>query len=110
MGILSDVKHYLGIAPDDNYFDPSLLMCINSVFSNLTQVGVGLEEGFSVSDDTSDWTDFVSDYAVSWIKMNVCTNVKKMFDPPSNGTLMQALDDISAETQWRAYIDADNKL
>lgn len=110
MSILSDVKHYLGISPDDTYFDTQLIMCINSVMASLTQVGVGPSEGFIVTGDSEDWNSFVGDYPVSWIQLNVCTNVKKMFDPPSNGTVMQALTDVAAETQWRAFINADSKL
>ena len=110
MGILSDVKHYIGVSPDDTYFDPQIIMCINTSFATLTQVGAGPEGGFTISDDTSEWSDFESDFATSWIQMNVCMNVKKMFDPPSNGNAMQALNDVLDETQWRAYINADSNV
>ena len=109
MSVLGDVKHYLGIEETDTYFDPTVIMCINSVFSSLIQVGVSEEERFTISDYSKDWSDFVDDYKTEWVKINVCANVKRMFDPPTNGTVMEALDDIARETQWRAYIDADNE-
>lgn len=109
MGILTDVKKYLGISEDDNYFDSQIIMCINSAFATLTQIGAGPKEGFTISDDSREWSEFESDFASSWIQMNVSANVKRMFDPPTNGSVMEALNDVISETEWRAYIDADGK-
>jgi len=106
--ILTDVKEFIGITEADTSFDRQILTCINSVFSSLTQVLADKDGHFIVSDSSAEWTDYVDDYKVEWIRMNVCMNVKKMFDPPTNGTVMQAMNEIMSETQWRAYIDSDN--
>ena len=51
--ILTSIKKLLGIAEEYEHFDPDLIMHINSVFSILTQLGVGPSEGFSIVCRTS---------------------------------------------------------
>ena len=46
--ILTSIKKMLGITEDYEHFDSDLIMHINSVFSILTQLGVGPSEGFSI--------------------------------------------------------------
>ncbi len=46
--ILTSVKKQLGIAEDYEYFDMDLIIHINSVFSILTQLGIGPAEGSSI--------------------------------------------------------------
>ena len=50
--ILTSIKKLLGINADYNHFDPDLIMHINSVFSILTQMGVGPANGFSITGDS----------------------------------------------------------
>ena len=57
--ILTSIKKLLGIAEEYEHFDPDLIMHINSVFSILTQLGVGPSEGFSIVDDGAVWSDFI---------------------------------------------------
>ena len=47
--ILTSVKKLLGIDEGYTPFDPDLIMHINSVFSILTQMGVGPPGGFSIT-------------------------------------------------------------
>ena len=54
--ILTSVKKLLGIEEDYTYFDADIIMHINTVFMILNQLGVGPEEGFSITDKTSVWT------------------------------------------------------
>ena len=46
--ILTSIKKLLGIDAGYTHFDPDLIMHINSVFSILTQMGVGPRGGFSI--------------------------------------------------------------
>ena len=39
--ILTSIKKLLGISEEDDYFDPDIIMHINTVFTILTQLGVG---------------------------------------------------------------------
>ena len=42
--ILTSIKKLLGIAEEYEHFDPDIVMYINSAFSVLTQLGVGLKK------------------------------------------------------------------
>ena len=51
--ILDSVKKVLNQGADDDFFDPDILMHINTVFSTLHQLGVGPEDGFAIEDDAA---------------------------------------------------------
>ena len=57
--ILTSIKKLLGIAEEYQVYDVDLIMHINSVFSILTQLGVGPADGFSIEDDDALWTGFI---------------------------------------------------
>lgn len=57
--ILTSIKKLLGIAEEYQVYDADLIMHINSVFSILTQLGVGPADGFSIEDEDAVWTDFI---------------------------------------------------
>lgn len=106
--ILTSVKHSLGIMEDYEHFDEDIIMYINSVFQILRQLGVGPEEGFSIKDKTSKWSDFVDDIPKNEpIKTYVSMRVKLMFDPPENGQVMESKNKIINELEWRINSLAD---
>lgn len=109
--ILEDVKKDLNISPDDDYFDPEIIMHTNTAFSILTQLGVGPKAGFSISDDTAEWTDFIPDDArLNIIKSYVPKKVKTLFDPPSTGPMAEALNKTISELEWRLNVIVDPEL
>ena len=57
--ILITTKKLLGL--DDNYtpFDQDIIVFINSAMMVLQQLGVGPLKGFTVSDATQTWADFL---------------------------------------------------
>ena len=59
--ILTSIKKLLGIAEEYNHFDQDIIIHINSVFSVLTQLGVGPANGFSITDKDATWNDFIND-------------------------------------------------
>ena len=59
--VLTSIKKLLGIAEEYEHFDADLIMHINSVFSILTQLGVGPSKGFMIEDKSATWKDFISD-------------------------------------------------
>ena len=106
--ILDYVKKLLGIQKDYTHFDPDIIYGINAAFAVLTQLGVGPEEGFMVSDDTAKWTDFVSDTArLSLIKEYVCLKTRLLFDPPTSAVLIDVMNKSASEYEWRLYIASD---
>lgn len=106
--ILVYVKKLLGIQKDYDHFDPDVIYGINAAFAVLTQLGVGPEEGFAISDDTAKWTDFVSDVArLSLIKEYVCLRTRLLFDPPTSSALIDAMNKSVSEYEWRLYVASD---
>lgn len=106
--ILNSVKKMLGITEDYDHFDKDIIMHINSVFLNLTQIGVGPEEGFFIEDDITEWTDFIGDVAqLQAVKSYMYLKVKLLFDPPLNGAVMESTNRQIAELEWRLRLAAE---
>lgn len=107
--ILNSVKKLLGISEEYDAFDQDVIMCINSVFTILTQMGVGPENGFSISDSSATWDDYFSDEPhVEAVKNYVGAKVRMMFDPPTSSSMMQALTNVISELEWRLNVQCDN--
>jgi hypothetical protein len=106
--ILTSIKKLLGIAEDYKHFDADIIMHINSVFMILMQLGLGPKDGFSISDDSATWSDFIGDKKwLEAIKSYVYLRVRLLFDPPQNGTLMNAMEKQIAEFEWRCQEEKD---
>jgi hypothetical protein len=108
--ILDSVKKDLGIMPDYTHFDPDIIMGINTAFSVLNQLGVGPDNGFSISDNTSLWTDYLpDDPRLNMVKTYVAKKTKLFFDPPTNGPLSEAFNKVLSELEWRINVAVDPK-
>lgn len=110
--ILTSVKKLLGITEEYDHFDADLIMHINSVFSTLTQLGVGPSEGFSITDKDDMWEDYIDfkEYPqMSFVKTYVAKKVQTLFDPPSSSVHMNALNAIIAELEWRLNVAAESE-
>ncbi len=103
MSILSSVKMTLGIPEDDYYFDPTLIIHINSVFSVLRQIGCGPTEGYLIESGANDWDEFLQNEPekLQLVKTYMSMRVRQLFDPPTNGTVQQAVDRQVQELEWR---------
>lgn len=79
--ILTSIKMLLGISEEYDHFDPVIIMHINSVFSDLMQLGVGPSKGFRIEDETATWVDFMTDMSkVEAVKSYMYLRVKLLFD------------------------------
>lgn len=106
--ILTSIKKLLGIQEDYTHFDADLVITINSVLAILTQLGVGPEDGFSISDASATWVDFIGDTtALEMVKSFVHLRVRLLFDPPQNASLAEAIDRMAKELEWRIQVAAD---
>ena len=106
--ILISIKKLLGMTADYTHFDTDIIIHINSVFMTLNQLGVGPEEGFRIEDDTAVWEDYVDpDADLEAVKTYIYLKVKLVFDPPLNGTVMEALKQSIAELEWRLNVRAE---
>lgn len=106
--ILTSIKKLLGIPEDYEQFDADIIMHINSALFVLTQLGVGPSGGFSISDKTSVWTDFVPDMTkIESIKSYVYLKVRLMFDPPTSSAVIEAMNRQISEFEWRINVTVD---
>lgn len=106
--ILTSIKKMLGIAEEYTHFDADLIMHINSVLSILTQIGVGSSEGFSIKDENDVWEDFITeDSKLELVKSYTYMKVKILFDPPLSSSVIESMNRIISELEWRIQVAAD---
>lgn len=107
--ILTSIKLFLGVGEEYKHFDPPIIMHINSVFADLHQLGVGPTNGFAIEDDTSTWGEFipVNDLKYSSIKSYMELRVKLLFDPPTNASVLQAMQREVDKWEWRLNVAAE---
>lgn len=106
--ILTSIKKLLGIEEEYTQFDNDIIMHINTVFLNLTQLGVGPSEGFLVEDDTATWYDFIGDSnQLQAVKSYMYLKVKLLFDPPLSSSVIESMNRMIAELEWRLNVAVD---
>ncbi len=106
--ILTSIKKLLGIAAEYEHFDPDIIIDINSAFSILTQLGVGPQEGFSIKDSSAVWSDFIQDQTkIEFVKSYVHLKVKLLFDPPLSSAVIDAMNRMLSELEWRINVAVD---
>ena len=106
--ILTSIKKLLGIEEEYTQFDSDIIMHINTVFLNLTQLGVGPAEGFLIEDDSATWDDFIGDSSqLQAVKTYVYLKVKLLFDPPLSSSVTESINRIISELEWRLNVAVD---
>lgn len=106
--ILTSIKKLLGIEEEYTQFDSDVIMHINTVFLNLTQLGVGPAEGFLIEDDSATWDDFIGDSnQLQAVKTYVYLKVKLLFDPPLSSSVTESINRIISELEWRLNVAVD---
>ncbi len=103
--ILDSVKHALGLDPDYTVFDIDVLLFINASFGTLQQLGVGSDTGFIITDNTTLWSQYISNLSyLNMVKMFIYMTVRKAFDPPATSFGIQAIDAQIQELVWRINV------
>ena len=107
--ILTSIKKMIGIGEEYTHFDTDIIMHINSVFADLTQMGVGPEEGFMIEDDSAIWDDFISDnMMLNSVKSYMNLRVKLLFDPASIGSsTLASYERQISQWEWRLNLAAE---
>lgn len=108
--ILTSIKKLLGVPKDYTQFDDDIIMHINTVFMNLTQLGVGPEEGFYIEDDKAEWLDYIDTYEtteLNAVKTYIYLKVKLLFDPPLSSAVIESTNRMIAELEWRLNAAVD---
>ena len=109
--ILTSIKKLLGVPKDYSQFDTDIIMHINTVFLNLTQLGVGPANGFFIKDENDIWSDFVDiekEATMNAIVTYVYLKVKLLFDPPLSSAVIESINNTIAELEWRLNVAAES--
>lgn len=112
--ILTSIKAQLGIHKDDTSFDDEIIIHINTVFSILTQLGVGSPSGFHIEDDSAIWSDYISDMSkIEMVKSYIYMKTRLLFDPPTASAVADSTNRLISELENRLfmefnYVDKEN--
>ena len=107
--ILISIKKLLGINPEYQEFDQDIIMHINTVFMILNQLNIGPTEGFVIVDGLEEWADYTTALNENAVRTFIYLKVKLMFDPPTSSALIDSINNMLAELEWRLYLEGANK-
>lgn len=106
--ILISIKKMLGITKEYDHFDNDLIMHINSVFMILTQLGVGPSSGFIITGEYETWDTFLPEgQNLEAVKSYMYMKVRLLFDPPSSSIVMECMNRMISELEWRLKVEAE---
>ena len=106
--ILISIKKMLGITKEYDHFDNDLIMHINSVFMILTQLGVGPSSGFIITGEYETWDSFLPEGKnLEAVKSYMYMKVRLLFDPPSSSIVMECMNRMISELEWRLKVEAE---
>jgi hypothetical protein len=107
--ILTSTKKVLNVEEEDVSFDEDILMHINSAFSTLNQLGVGPDEGFMIEDKVAIWNAFLEgDPRLNNVKSYIFLRVRMLFDPPTLGYVVTAMQKQIEELEWRLNVQRED--
>lgn len=107
--ILTSIKKLLGVNEDCTDFDTDIIMHINTVFSGLKQMGAGPKEGFFIKDKYNVWSEYIpkTNKNLEMIKTYVYLKVRLLFDPPTISSLLESLQKLADEYEWRISVEVE---
>lgn len=110
--ILTSIKKMLGPTAAQEYFDPDIIMHINTALFELNQLGVGPAEGFRIEDESTTWEDYIPDtdeIKFEAVKTLIYLKVKLVFDPPASSTILESMKHSIDRLEWRLNAAAEEK-
>ena len=101
--ILNNVKKMLGLDESYTAFDTDVIIHVNTVFSTLSQLGIGPATGFMIEGKIPTWLDFfgANDPNLNAVKTYVYLRVRLLFDPPATSFAISAMNEQIKELEWR---------
>ena len=108
--VLNTIKKLLGLDADDDSFDSDICIGINSAILTLNQLGLEGTEGFIVTSDEQEWSDYLNDNKLlPMVQQYIHLKTKMSFDPPQNSIVCENLKQIITELEWRIRMVSENK-
>lgn len=110
--ILTSTKKALGLEEDYEVFDAELIMFINSVLGTFNQLGLGPDDGFSIEDKTALWETYLGDHKLLYNNAQALMflQVKMLFDPPTTGEVLAALERQIEQAIWRVNVAREDAV
>lgn len=106
--ILDSVKKVLGVGDDDTAFDFDIIIGINSALLELSQLGIGSDTGFVISDNTTLWSQYVTDLSLlGMVKQYICMVTRMSFDPPATSFGIDAVKSQIDKLTFRLNVAAE---
>jgi len=106
--ILTSIKKMSGIDEAYTHFDSDIIFGINTAMMTMNQLGVGPKEGFSITDASSTWADYLGTRAdIEGVKSYIYIKTKLLFDPPSSSFVLEAMKEQAKELEWRLNVQVE---
>jgi len=106
--VLTSLKKLLNTTEENTHFDPDICILANGAFMILNQLGVGPVSGFSITDKTKVWNDFLPAGPMQEAAKNyVYLKSKLVFDPPTTAAAIESLKSMTTEYEHRLVIMAE---
>lgn len=103
--ILKSTKKILGLDAGYTDFDLDVITFINSVLSDLNQLGIGPSGGLMIEDAVAVWDDLgIPQNQINVAKTFIFLKVRMMFDPPPTSFVIEAMNKQIEEQAWRLSV------
>ena len=73
----------------------------------LTQLGIGPDDGFKITDKSTTWNEYLPDGAnIESVKSYMYLKVRMLFDPPSSSSIMESINRLISELEFRLNVES----
>ena len=104
--VFATTKKQIGLTQTYDAFDMDLMLQINMVFGILFQLGV-VYEPVTITAETT-WSSFgFTPDVLGMVQEYVFLKTRKIFDPPQSGILMESMNNMISELEWRLNVARD---
>lgn len=111
MSILTTIKKMLGLSEDDTTFDQDIVVFINTAIMGLTQIGIGPQNGYFITDKTQLWEDLTEGRSdIEAVKSFIYLKTRLLFDPPNTAYVLESTQRILTELEWRLHVQVNDNL
>lgn len=108
--IIDDTKLALGVPVENTEFDTEIIMHINAVIAEMTQLGIGDQElGYAVVNSSDTWDELIAnEKRLNHVKSLMYLKVKMLFDPPTIGYVLTSMEKLIEKAEWRVMVAKDD--
>lgn len=110
--ILISIKELLGVGLEEDYFDPQIIMHINTYIAVLAHIGLTTSSIFEVKNTSQTWGQLLGQRInnLNMVKSYIFIKVKLLFDPPSSSFVLESYKNQAVELEWRINELAEEEI